>query len=267
MLDAHPLIAIPPETGFAFMLGTLRDDPDAARSHFVETVTTSSTFDDSSLDPSAFTEAIEMLEPFTYSEGMRTFYRMYSARFSKARWGDKTPEYALHVERIADLLPEAAFVHLIRDGRDVALSIRPLWFSPGDDIATLATDWRRRVEAARESGRTQKKYLEVRYEDLVAEPEKQLRLICEFISVDWNDQMLEYHLRAEERLGEVKTRHNEDGTVLISREGRLTNHKLTSRPPTDLHVGRWRSEMTESEQLEFWTIAGDLLEELGYSAT
>jgi hypothetical protein len=53
---------------------------------------------------------------------LRAFYRLYAERHGRARFGDKTPKYLTKMRRIAALLPEATFVHLVRDGRDVALS-------------------------------------------------------------------------------------------------------------------------------------------------
>ena len=53
---------------------------------------------------------------------MRAFFDAYADAQGKPRWGDKTPAYMLAVQRIGRTLPESRFIHLIRDGRDVALS-------------------------------------------------------------------------------------------------------------------------------------------------
>ena len=73
------------------------------------------------------------LQPFSADAGLRAFYAPYAERFSKKIVGDKTPLYILHMSRIQRCLPEARFIHLIRDGRDVALSYRGLWFGPGNE--------------------------------------------------------------------------------------------------------------------------------------
>ena len=114
-----------------------------------------------------FRAALQAIEPFTVADGLRAFYQLYAARFGKSRWGDKTPLYCMHVQSIAALLPEAHFVHIIRDGRDVALSLRPMWFAPGRDIETLAAHWRQCVTTGREQGSRCRHYLEVRYDQLV----------------------------------------------------------------------------------------------------
>ena len=108
---------------------------------------------------------------------------------------------------IETILPEARFIHLIRDGRDVALSVRPLWFAPGKDVGTLARDWKRRIEETRELSRNCAHYLEFQYEALVTRPEAELRKICAFIHLDYHPQMLDYFKKARHRLDEIKPRY------------------------------------------------------------
>jgi hypothetical protein len=131
MLDAHPNIAIPPETHFIPALA----DPGVNESsceEFFRIVTSSPRWADFHLDKALFRSALEKLNPFSQSDGLRCFYSMYADRFGKRCWGDKTPSYSLHMTLIQSLMPEARFIHLIRDGRDVALSYRGLWFGPGN---------------------------------------------------------------------------------------------------------------------------------------
>ena len=128
----------------------------------------------SSLPVSAWRET-GLIDPFTVSDGFRLFYRMYAQRFGKPRGGDKTPMHCRHLRTIERLLPEARFVHIIRDGRDAAVSLRRQWFSPGHDIQTQARYWRDNVLLARQQAAGCRHYLELRYEDLVRAPEAALR--------------------------------------------------------------------------------------------
>ena len=66
------------------------------------------------------------------SSGLRAFYRGYAAARGKTRYGDKTPMHATDIDVLSRVLPEARFIHIIRDGRDVAASLRGLPFAPGD---------------------------------------------------------------------------------------------------------------------------------------
>jgi hypothetical protein len=78
--------------------------------------------------------------------------------------------------------------------------------------------------------------------------------------------MLRYFTQARDRLAEIKTRYRDDGSVLITKEERLFNHRFTSVAPDESRLGRWKNEMTLKERTEFARIAGDLLDSLGYGA-
>src|SRR6185503_15592945 len=107
----------------------------------------------------------------------RSFYRLYANRHGKTRWGDKTPVYCKHIDAIRRVLPESRFIHIIRDGRDVALSLRQIWFSPGPDIETQAKYWSDCVRAARSAGLGRNDYFEIRYEELVLNPKATLKKV------------------------------------------------------------------------------------------
>jgi hypothetical protein len=268
MLDSHPELAIPPETGFLSAAGRLRGTGDGLRERFFRTVTAfppeAPAWPDFGIPADDFREALEAIEPFTASAGFRAFYRLYAARHGKPRWGDKTPIYCLHVDLIRRVLPEARFIHIIRDGRDVALSLREQWFSPGRDMATLAKYWARFVVRARGAGLGRADYLEIRYEDLVREPGPVLARTCRFLELDWDPAMLAHHTRAAARLDEHTGRIAPDGTQLVTRERRLRQQESTLRAPDPERVGGWRTAMLPEERAAFQRVAGKLLRELGY---
>lgn len=137
MIDAHSVIAIPPETGFLPSLADLDPEQDASRTA-LDIITALHTWPDFGMDAVALRETLDRLSPITPADAARTFYRTYAARFKKHRWGDKTPTYGSSIDRIAALLPEARFIHIIRDGRDVMVSVRGLWFRPGDTVEACA---------------------------------------------------------------------------------------------------------------------------------
>ncbi len=266
MLDAHPSMAIPPETGFLMQAKFIPEGVEGARGALFDLITNfpaaGPTWDDFGLTHEQLRDALETVEPFDVADGLRAFYRLYAAQHGKLRYGDKTPLYCAHLDAIRETLPEARFLHIIRDGRDAALSLRPLWFAPGQDIATLAGEWKRLVMAARAAAG--KDYLEVRYERLLTETEPVLREVCEFIDLKFDPAMLRYFERTPERLKEHVTRRDAEGVVVVSHEQRLQQHTLTMQPPKRERMNRWKEEMSAGEQAEFHSVAGDLLEELGY---
>lgn len=264
MLDSHPALAIPPETGFLPQAARLRV-PWLLRQRLFHLATRSTpAWPDFHLDDSEFRLSLEQIRPFTISEGIRAFYRLYAQRHGKVRSGDKTPLYALEMPAIRSLLPEAHFIHIIRDGRDVALSLRKTWFTPSKDISTLARYWVLIVTTARMQGRNSSTYCELRYEDLLADPEGKLRTICRFIQLDFHPGMLEYWRNAPLRLEEHGGRYRRGGIVVISRDERLEQQRLTTYPPQLNRAGGWRLTMSEQEAKIFRDVAGRLLVELGY---
>lgn len=264
MLDAHSRLAIPPETGFLVPAADLKGQEEELRQALYRTISEAETWDDFHLSREELANTLEAITPFSVTEGLRAFYRLYARRFGKSRWGEKTPMYCLHMSAIARLLPEAHFIHVIRDGRDVALSVRGLWFAPGDSIEALAADWRDRIRTAREEGQHCRRYLEVRYEELVADPRAVLRRICDYLELPYESEMEAYYRRAPERLQEHETRYGRDGRVIVTKEQRLHNQRFTKHPPDTSRVFRWRREMSGDECERFERVAGDLLGELGY---
>lgn len=267
MLDSHPSLAIPPETGFvARPLGWLRLA--SPREALFRSVTRlpfkSGPWQDFGVDAREFRRELEKIEPFDVGEGFRTFYRLYARYQNKPRYGDKTPLYCKHVAKIEKLLPEAHFIHIIRDGRDVSLSLRPLWFAPGQDMQTLALYWRQLIQQTRAAGHQCRAYTEIRYEQLVIDPEPALRLICNFLELDFDSAMLRYWLRVGQRLREHKACRGNMGRTLVTQEQRRAQQRLTLGPPQVERVSCWKKDMTPAERAEFLGVAGDMLKTLGY---
>ena len=139
-----------------------------------------------------------------------------------------------------------------------------MWFAPGRDIPTLAAYWQQQFKATRTAGRKAASYMEVRYEDLVMQPEFHLKEICRFLDLVFHPEMLSSWQRAPKRLEEHKARLDKDGVVLVSHEQRLQQQLLVTKPPQTSRIFCWRREMTDSEQSDFLRIAGATLADLGY---
>jgi hypothetical protein len=237
MLDAHPDLSVPPETGFIpdarkILAAGMADGREA----FLRIVTLSPVWSAFHLEAEEFRAALAAIEPFDLGEGVRAFYRLCAARFGKARWGDRTPAYGSHLDAIQSVLPEARFIHVIRDGRDAALSITGLWFAMDGEIEALAADWRARILKTRMLAKACAHYLEVRYERLITDTPSELRRVCGFIDLPYDPGMERFHER----------QHPE------------------GRPPDPSRVERWKRDMGPDMRGRFEAVAGDLLTELGY---
>jgi hypothetical protein len=117
----------------------------------------------------------------------------YARGRGKARWADKTARYAVHLDQIDLLFPTCQVVHIIRDGRDVVASHRDRWGYLSALKAVRKWPWY--VRAARAAGArlaAQGRYHEVRYEELVTDPEATLRELLDFLGEPWDDAVLEH---------------------------------------------------------------------------
>lgn len=268
MLDAHSELSIPPETGFLTLGPSLRGKGEKLRRNFYDAIVNyghpGPSWNDFEISKEDFWSALSEITPFSVAEGYRAFYRLYATRRGKPRWGDKTPVYCKHLDTIRQLLPEARFIHIIRDGRDAALSLRRMWFSPGWEIETQASYWRECIVSARRAGAGHADYLEIHYEDLVLNTRATLERVCEHINLTYEDAMLNYHERAHDRLREHKGRSLPDGTPFLTQEQRFQQQQRATKPLDASCVFAWKQEMNTDERRRFQVVAGDVLAELGY---
>jgi hypothetical protein len=130
-------------------------------------------------------------------ERIAAFYTAFQAdvlaREGKSRWAEKDPTYTLILDLVEELFPDAVYVHLLRDGHDVVASFRDRW---GYRAALRAarTEWARYVRSARAFGRRlpPERFLEVRYERLVADPEPEARRLFAFLGETWEPRVLDF---------------------------------------------------------------------------
>jgi hypothetical protein len=190
-------------------------------------------------------------EGMTTGEAIAAVFEVYAEHEGKQRWGDKTPLYMQHLPLLERLFPDAIWIHLVRDGRDAALSFLELpagfsgktWALPRT-AAQFAARWRTEILSARRLGsHVGGRYLELRYEDLVAEPERELRRICEHASLHWEATMLDH--------------------TGVSKVAEIPEHRNIALPPTP-GLRDWRSQMKREDALAFEQVAGDILRSSGY---
>jgi hypothetical protein len=114
--------------------------------------------------------------------------REFAWREGKERWCEKTPMYALHIETLARAFPDARYIHMLRDGRDCAVSNHRRW---GRHPESSIYRWKGVVDEGRRQGDLLGgQYLEVRYEDLTGDPELHMRRVCNFSGVAFDERVL-----------------------------------------------------------------------------
>lgn len=188
-------------------------------------------------------------DPLDVATWIRHCYSRYAESFGKPRYGDKTPGLVRHIESIAALVPEAVFIHLIRDGRDVAQAYLDQDWGPST-IGKAAVKWVTSVSEGRSAGlrMPRRRYFELRYEDLVADLAPAVEAICEFVRLDYDPVMLDF--RGSASRAKSYTRFPEA-------------HANLDRPATrDLRD--WRRDMSLVRRVRFELRAGPILQVCGY---
>ncbi len=153
----------------------------------------------------------------------------------KPRWGDKTPQYSYYVDQLHQVFPTAKFIHLFRDARDTCLSMKNGGWCEGD-MSRIARKWTGMTDFARQGlALGPEHYLEISYESMVTEPEKNLRRICDFLGESYEAGMLDFYRTAAEETAPW--------------ENQL--HVKTRKPVGAANVGVWRDALS---RWDIWVI-------------
>jgi hypothetical protein len=254
MLDSNPLLAVSNDPHFIPFAPGVRDGSDPpVTPELVDWLLSYRTFARLGLDePTVRTAAASAR---TYAQLVTALYDAFGRERGKLLAGEKTPRYVRYLPLLHALFPGARIVHLVRDGRDVALSTLE-WArrdrGPGrfrlwneHPLAVCALSWRWHVTTGmRDGARLGELYSEVRYEDVVGAPGPTLRRLAARLGLPFSEEMLAFH---------VGRRRHEPG--LSAKDAWL--------PPTP-GLRDWRSQLSTADRELFEALAGDLLSQLGY---
>jgi len=191
----------------------------------------------------------------SYAQVIDRLFQAWAQKENKPRWGDKTPQYVLNMPLLLKLFPEARFIHIIRDGRDVAMSWTRSHFGPANLFAA-ANKWRHFVTVGQQTGSSlpAESYLEIRYEALLGQPENTLKQVCSFIGESYCEEMLTPDpLMLGYRLEKRVFGKSRSGTNLAR-----------SKQIETANAFKWKTQMTHPDQVLFESVAGGLLKSLGY---
>jgi hypothetical protein len=167
----------------------------------------------------------------------------------KRRWGDKSPIYITIVPELARMFPSSHFIHVVRDGRDVAKSFQATrWIGPRLHDST--GPWIQALKCQRrwEHSEFRNRILLIRYEDLVLRTEPTLRGICRFIGEEFEPNMLSWEGRVDEQ---------------VPARWQIHHTKLKSRMGAE-GVARWKRELSARELFVCEAFMASLLASFGY---
>lgn len=260
MLSMSPVLHIPRESGFIPELWERRGDYDdfsteRARWFFIRDLqlnpATSKTrsFDIFGISPEDASRELAAVSPTGYAGAIAALYRASASRAGKDRWGDKTPRNVLHLEFLGELFPDARFIHILRDPRDVTLSMFQAGW--GQTARSAALFWRERVGAGRAAGRSlgSERYGEVSFESLVKDPVTELKSLCEWLDLPFDSRMLDFH---------------EEGGQRVPQE-HANLFRLVTEPVQPSRAGAWRRDMSRHDIADVEDVAGRLMVECGYA--
>lgn len=241
ILDSHPNICCGPESKIFL--------PRRIRLHKLR--------DRFKLDAAALDAAYEASR--SRAEFIDAFAALCCSTSGKRRWAEKTPDNVLHLDYVFSRFPEARFVHLLRDGRDVACSLRThprhkvvrgklVKLNTWRPMEECANRWRDSLLAVRPWLGDPRLYT-VRYEDLVSEPQATIAKMLEFLGEPWDDRVLA-HNQAESRYRDATT---------------FPQNPEALRPIEAKAMRRWERDMDAEDRAIFKRVAGNLLVETGYA--
>jgi hypothetical protein len=194
-------------------------------------------------------EVVAGFDPRGFSDVVARFHRLYALKKGKSYWASMDISTLKNMDTANVWFPDARFIHIVRDGRDVALSHETYLYGTRNTL-DCAQSWASAVTTNLKMGAmiASDRYCVVKYEDLVNDSERVLRNICEFIGLTYDPQMLTYYDMVEAKIPKSK---------------RSLWPELGS-PPNDSKAYQWKAAMSEAKRVVFEREAGSLLRRLGY---
>ena len=253
LLNSHSQVAVPAEA--TFLMPYLRrhllfnDNPlsDGERQKLVRYLLGNSQYQGWGMPATTLDPILH--QSLTLKQAIIHLYRQFAQQQNKKICGDKTPSFIRKLPLLLQLYPQARFVHLVRDGRDVALSLQKYGHVTGGSLPASALTWRVKLWLIeRAFRRMPARTLTIRYEDLLQNPTQTLEQTCTFLGLPYEPAMLNFWQRSDQFLVHEHS-------------------QLIRQPINPANVGLWQKEMSLIDQRAFTYLAGDWLTKFGYGGT
>lgn len=241
MLNAHPNLGTPPEC--PFLIAYLKDaglSPKKAAAWLAN--------EPFIRDWKMNISAKDFAECENVTEVVDRLHKLYLQNTHGERWGQKTPKFVRHLPLLKERFPAAQVIHVIRDGRSVAASYMRATWGP-TNAYSAARYWKWNVLCGlRFSRHFPDQCLTIRYESLVEDPEGTLRDVLAFLNEPFDERVLQYEKHTDAILPSVTVKQFD----------------MLGKPVSRDRINAWKKTLTPQDIYDFESVAGNLLNKLGY---
>lgn len=261
LFDAHPNVIIPLECQVIKLIyekhGKKRSWSETELKNLLEDIKKEWKFDTWNIDEEKLEkELLGYAGKTSLKKLIRVIYLNYISHFEKKEIlliGDKNPEYALYIDKLVRYYPEAKYIHITRDYRDQILSYMKFDFTY-PLISLTAYRWKRSVKKViKAEKKLPGSFYTIRYEDLVENPEKYVKKMCDFLGIEYFPSVLDFHKNAQ------------NTNITVSQEKyKQKYHKDLFRPIDKSSVGVWKDKMKKEDVKVADMIVGKYAEKFGY---
>lgn len=265
ILTSHSQVLIPPECGFIIWLSVMysgwvqSDSCDPVKlKKYLDDLFACKKFETWKLEREKVERQITFRQPANYAELCSVIYEAFGTNFGKkfTIWGDKNNFHINHLRDLLDLYSKARFLHIVRDGRDVACSYREVMegksnspYAPklNTGIEEIALEWASNVMKVDSfiTSMPDSQAMTIRYEDMATNPQPAISSMCEWLGLEFEKEMLNFY------------QQNRD----MDLEPNLTLDwkKRTTEPISRDTVGRYKTVLTNEEKTVFLSVANPVL--------
>jgi hypothetical protein len=194
-------------------------------------------------------QIVSLLPEKSFRGILSTLSRIYAKKKQAASiWGSKAPGDAFWIREVQKDFPSARFVFIYRDGRDVSKDLKEVNWGP-NNIFSACMVWKRHMESIRAAKKALKagSFHEIYYEALVQNPDEVVKGIFDFLKLEYEPAVLDFHSNATDHFMTSSS-----------------YHAKTNQPITDEYVGIYKKLPLFERQAQIEAI-GPLLREFGYT--
>jgi hypothetical protein len=255
MMNSHQNITFPPETQFIRNFITQpRTNKKIKKKDFEwvkKTILKDKNLKELNINLNNILEKSVNAGEMSLSDFYKELLVSYSEKKKKELIGDKYPKNIEYLREISMIFPDANIIHIIRDPRDVVLSRLKAHWSKGRPVFIQALTYRLQLKKGRKDGKNYfpNQYYEIFYEDLIENPEKELKKLCEFLKLDFDQNMLQYNKNAKEI---VKNEETEWKSNIF-------------KPVISSNKNKWMSQLKKTQVFQIEFLCSQAFNELYYN--